>query len=162
MRRIIDANSLHEMNIKLCKALESHIGSPDVVEDTIVYGVSRGGLIAAVYVSHYFNDMDIDTISLRSYKNEAKEAIQVIKPLPSIVQVKKYERVIIVEDIVATGTTMEYIVEYFKDMRKHNKIKLEIVTAALAKSEDAKVEIDCYALSHNNEWIEYPYERNDR
>lgn len=163
MKQLLDAIKLQELNIRLCKKIEKQIGSPANNADvqTIVYGVSRGGLIPAVYISHHFNDIDIGVIAVKSYDGTNRGKIKVLKPLPDITELKKYERVIIVDDIIDSGATLDYILRHFNNLKKENNLKTELLTCALIQGNKARVKVDCAIITDNALWVVFPYELNN-
>lgn len=77
----------------------------DGLRPTVVYGITRGGLIPAVYASHYY-EVPMETIKVTTYDgNELGDCTDLIKRL------KAGEMVLLVDDICDTGNTLKYIVD---------------------------------------------------
>lgn len=109
------------------------------------YVVTRGGLAVAGILSQFINIRYFETICLRSY-NDSKEQkkIEAIKLTPT------KEKVLIIEDIVDTGTSMKFIKKYFPNAK---------FFALHVKPGITKIFPDYY-LWQNDDWIVYPWERD--
>jgi len=75
-----------------------------------VVAITRGGMAPAMIVARELDIRTVDTISVKSYNHQTQSAPEVIKsPDPDVV--KDGEGVLIVDDLVDTGRTLEIVRE---------------------------------------------------
>lgn len=105
------------------------------VKFDFVYGIPRGGLIPAVFISH---QLEIDLlINLNSSLNKLKD-----------------KKIFIIDDIVDTGITMIEIINLIKLFN----IKLKVFSGSIFKHKKSNFIPDFY-VEENDKWIIFPYER---
>ena len=90
---------IHYQVDKICEHILKNESSFDVV-----VGISRGGLVPAVMISHRLN-LPLLTMSVTLRDNLAR--VQSLK-------IKKGERALVVDDINDSGHTLSMISEFFK------------------------------------------------
>jgi xanthine phosphoribosyltransferase len=73
-----------------------------------VVAITRGGMAPAMIVSRELDIRTVDTISIKSYDHQAQSDATVIKT-PDMVLVGDGEGVLIVDDLVDTGRTLEVV-----------------------------------------------------
>lgn len=73
-----------------------------------VVAITRGGMAPAMIVARELNIRTVDTISVKSYNHQSQSAPVVIKS-PDIDLVGDGEGVLIVDDLVDTGKTLEVV-----------------------------------------------------
>lgn len=82
---------------------------PDAGSWRAIVAITRGGLVPAMIVSRELNVRIVDTISVKSYNHQAQMRPQVTKaPQDSLMQ-GDGEGVLIVDDLVDSGKTLEEV-----------------------------------------------------
>jgi len=118
----------------------SEIGS---VKYDVVVGISRGGLIPAVMISHKLN-LPLLTMTVTLRDNLAR--VQSLK-------IKKGEKALVVDDINDSGNTLTMISEFFKT--RH----IQASYAVLQNKLSSNFSVDYWgALQDNDNWINFPWE----
>lgn len=116
--------------------------------DSVIIGVSRGGLIPAVYISHL---TDIPMIPV-DYSAEAGRGTSshtnIIPPID------KYTNVFIVDDIVDSGITVKHLKEWFE-----HKGHIVHVLAVVHKTSSCIIPEYKLVTTNTNEWIIFPWEK---
>lgn len=107
-------------------------------EDLVLIGILKGSV---VFMSDLIKEIkipcSIDFMAVSSYGNSTKTSgiVRILKDLDNEI---KGKNVILVEDIIDTGTTLKYLLKYLKS---RNPKSLEIV-CLLNKPQSRKVEVD--------------------
>lgn len=104
--------------------------------------ITRGGLVVAGLLSSYLNTRWYDTVSIKSYEGENQKEFEILKLTPTD------DRVLIIEDIVDTGKTAEFLKSKFPNSK---------FFALHYKSQKSSYKPD-YFLWETNDWIVYPWE----
>ncbi len=107
-------------------------------KDLVVVGILKGSVIfAAELIKNISIPCEIDFMAVSSYGNstETSGVVRILKDLDSSIEGKD---ILIVEDIVDTGTTLKYLLGYLK-ARKANSIE---IVALLNKPVRRKVDLD--------------------
>lgn len=129
-----------------------------------IVGVLRGGIIPAVYLSHWFNcNMSAINWSTRDGKVVGDDGIKIAVNL-----LADNKKVLLVDDICDTGSTLEQIVDEIS--KKLTKSKREKMTKNNLKIACLHHNIgqdlydpDFYQIEINKDedprWIKYPWER---
>ena len=107
-------------------------------KDLVVVGILKGSVIfAAELIKNISIQCEIDFMAVSSYGNstETSGVVRILKDLDSNIEGKD---ILIVEDIVDTGTTLKYLLGYLKE-RKANSIE---IVSLLNKPARRKVELD--------------------
>ena len=116
-----------------------------------VFGVSRGGLVPAVSMSHILNT-DFGSIDVQFRDREKK--INLLPLQDAIFDCRGEEVIIVVDDIVDSGKTFERI----------NSLvclyETEVWYYSLIKSQNCKVDIDVTyaAWTDAGSWVVFPWE----
>jgi xanthine phosphoribosyltransferase len=115
-----------------------------------IVAIGRGGLIVAARLAYLLNICRIETICISSYDSHNKKSK--IKTLSRNLADLKLGNCLLVDDLVDTGSTLEYLV-------KINKSKID--TAVLyVKDLDKKTFDPTYHVKKvSNKWVEFPWER---
>ncbi|HDG64366.1 MAG: phosphoribosyltransferase [Thermococcus sp.] len=118
--------------------------------DTIV-GISRGGLIPAVRLSHILGDVDFKVIDVKFYKgiDERTEEPTITIPIHGSLEGK---RVVIVDDVSDTGKTLQVVIDEVKKRGPR-----DIKVACLAMKPWTSVVPDFYVF-RTDKWIVFPWE----
>lgn len=107
-------------------------------KELVVVGILKGSVIfAAELIKNISIKCEIDFMAVSSYGNstETSGVVRILKDLDSNIEGK---HILIVEDIVDTGTTLKYLLEYLK-ARKANSIE---IVSLLNKPARRKVDLD--------------------
>ena len=143
VRRLISWDEYDE----LCSHIAAQIG--DEVPDVIV-GLTRGGLVPAVRLSHMFNVKLIPlNVSLRDDKCSST--------VFDTSQIEQYRNILIVDDINDSGSTLTEVLKIFMT----NGLPLPTFTALLSKdSSGFKCDYSGELINKDkdNEWIVFPWE----
>lgn len=131
----------------------------------VILGIARGGLVPAVYMSHWWEVPLVSChVSLRDHKKCS---------LPSEIwqYLKDGKKVLIVDDICDSGETLEYVFEYylsntgdgFETREEILQLESQLRTAVLIYNEGQNTFIPDYCGSTINKvedpsWIVYPWE----
>lgn len=116
-----------------------------------VIAITRGGLIPAAIIARKLRLKVIDTVCLESYDGQRRGEINLLKSSKQISVDKKGEGVLIIDDLVDSGSTVSYL----KDM--YPKACFAVVYAKPKKKDI----IDFYAVDvEQDTWIEFPWEQD--
>jgi hypothetical protein len=117
----------------------------------VIVGISRGGLIPAVRLSHILGDVEFKVIDVKFYKDigERGEKPVITIPLHGDLEGKK---VVIVDDVSDTGKTLQVVIEEVK-----NRGAKDIKVACLAMKPWTSVVPDFYVF-RTDKWIVFPWE----
>lgn len=74
-----------------------------------VVAITRGGLVPAMIVSRELDIRTVDTISVKSYEHQDQGALKVIKAPSAEVMGKDGSGVLVVDDLVDSGKTLELV-----------------------------------------------------
>ena len=124
---------------KRVKELASRISEDYKGKELLVVGVLKGSVIfAAELIKNITIPCEIDFMAVSSYGNSSETTgiVRILKDLDSEISGK---HIIIVEDIVDSGITLNYLSNYLKS---RNASSVEIVSL-LTKPSRRKVDIDC-------------------
>lgn len=125
-------------------------------EPTVVVGISRGGLVPGVMMSYHFCVPFVPiTWQTRDFEYQDHNTIDYL--------VAKYisdpsHRVLIVDDICDTGTTMEGILSAVKSHRLWCDLD-NIKTAAVFRRHSARFDVNWFGENISTDcWIQFPQE----
>ena len=121
------------------KELAERISRDYKGKDLLVVGVLKGSVIfASELIKNITIPCEIDFMAVSSYgsSSETTGVVRILKDLDNSIEGKD---VIIAEDIIDSGITLEYLVDFLKG---RNAKSIEIVTL-LSKPARRKVDIDC-------------------
>lgn len=170
-KRIIDYKEYCGLVAKICRDITLSEWKPDYV-----VGITRGGLMPAVMISHYLNiPMQSIDISLRdggeceSNLWMAEDAFGYHTHRGGAVE-GKAKNILIVDDINDTGATLNWLMSdwpsgCFPDDPTweeiwNNNVKFAVIVDNLASR--CKVDMDFVGIevnkAENDVWIEFPYE----
>ena len=143
LRRVITWDEYND----LVSSIASEIGQNE--PDAIV-GLTRGGLVPAVQLSHMYNaKLYCLNISLRDGKCSSQGF--------DWRRLEKYRNILVVDDINDSGSTLHAVLEqcYFKAIHKPK-------FATLLSKDSSKFEVDVCGERINkdkeNDWIVFPWE----
>ncbi|MCS7131592.1 MAG: phosphoribosyltransferase [Hadesarchaea archaeon] len=115
----------------------------------VIVGIARGGLIPAVRLSHLLGDKMLRIIHVKYYKgvNLRKEEPELLADVG-----KLDGKVLVVDDVADTGTTLEFVVKHLK-----RKGATEVRIATIAWKPRSRVKPDFYVFE-TDKWIVFPWE----
>lgn len=132
----------------------------------MIVGLTRGGLIPAVMLSHYFNVPVVPVnLSLRDFRNDLDNVISEIRQGVGLDNLQN-KNILVVDDIVDSGETIEELHKIFASLlNSYGKYDFDHIKTAVLyynSSNKAKVVPDFYAkqIDKNvqNDWIEFSFE----
>lgn len=172
---IIDQTKFTHLISKICRDISSSSWKPDYV-----VGITRGGLIPAVYISHWFNvPMHTLNVSLRdsdvgpeSNLWMAEEAFGYVSNPNAVLRfdTNLAKKILIVDDINDSGATINWIMQDWRsgclpDNNQwnyifNNNVKFAVIVDNLASKCNAKMDFIGMEVNKAEEdvWIEFPYE----
>jgi hypoxanthine phosphoribosyltransferase len=120
----------------------------------IVIGVLKGAfMFLADLLRHIEVPVQVETIRLASYDN-ATQSSGTIRPVDLSLPNLNGEDVLIVEDIVDTGLTMSFLIDYLQNMHHTKSLRLAVLLdKPLARKPEATVNIDYTAFTVGNEFV---------
>lgn len=142
----------------------------------LIIGLARGGLVPAVRLSHILNVPRFEVVNASSHRLSGRSSIdqQVLDIVSSVPVKAQPPNILIVEDIVDSGTTMYHIIDSFRmaweDSQEDShpwKVPYILSVAALWYNTAQSVEVQFYDRqidrSNDKRWVEFPWEnRNGR
>jgi hypoxanthine phosphoribosyltransferase len=128
----------------------------DKFEPQVIVGLSRGGLVPGVMMSHWFN---------KPFK-PVQAALRDFAEWEEYLPRKTDERVLIVDDICDSGETFEKIKTYITAPRKNNPLenRCDVRFASLWWNNENEVDFEPHyyaqqmAKDSTNTWIVFPWE----
>ncbi|MEM3401785.1 MAG: phosphoribosyltransferase family protein [Candidatus Hadarchaeales archaeon] len=131
------------MSVALAKKIKKNF-RPD-----IIIGVARGGLVPAVRIAHLLGISQFRAIDVKYYVGcrRAKKPVLV----EDIGKIKG--KVLVVDDVVDTGTSLSFVISHLK-----KKGAKEVRTAALAHKPHSSMKPD-YFIFETDRWIVFPWEK---
>ena len=135
----------------LADALAEKIRSTGQVFDLVI-GIARGGIPVAMVVSDHL-DVKIDFINVKSYTDVGER----VKPkiLTTIIEHITGKRVLVVDDLVDGGETMETVTRYL-DAEKPYTMK-----TAVLFTKPWSAFVPDFSLQTVDTWVVFPYERGE-
>ncbi len=107
----------HEQIIEKVKEIASQLDQEYAGETPVVIGIMKGALYFLSDLTKEMNiPVQIDVMNLSSYGNDSKSSgvVKIVKDLDIDITNR---HVIVLEDIVDTGTTLKYLKQYFVDKK---------------------------------------------
>ncbi len=119
--------------------------------DAIV-AIARGGLMPAALLSYTLKVRRIETVSIESYDGPSRRNTLTLTDHTAL---EAFERILIVDDIVDSGRTMQQLLEHFAKRYPQAVIK----TASLFYKPSALHRPD-FTCKEASEWIDFFWERH--
>lgn len=128
-----------------------------------VLGLTRGGLMPAVMMSHYYDVQMIPVnLSLRDFKSDFTT---VVNELDQSIKLDstKYKNILVVDDILDSGETVKQLGDIFAKLEKFSDFNIKYATLFFNANNEAGFLPDYYANKihkggHSNPWITFPAE----
>jgi xanthine phosphoribosyltransferase len=155
----IDYKELTTLTQKICReiSLDEQNWRPDYV-----VGITRGGLLPAVLISHYF-DVPMNTLKV-SLRDEDETESNCWMAEDAMMG----KNILIVDDINDSGATINWIIDDWKasawstDWQKvwGNNVRIAVIVDNLASKSKIKVNYTGMEVNKAEEdvWIDFPYE----
>lgn len=140
---------------KITNELASKIRVSGFTPEYII-GITMGGLIPLYFLAKKLGDASkILTVSATSYDKETKKELK-ITYLPSVDLSGK--RVLLIDEIIESGDTLNKISEIFKNQYKVGELKTAVLCV---KTENCDHYPDFYVVEEKKEWMVFPWEQTD-
>lgn len=171
---IIDNNQFKGLVAKICRDISASNWRPDYV-----VGLTRGGLLPAVMISHYF-DVRCETlkVSLRDATScesnlwMAEDAFGYVSEPGAILKfdTRLAKNILIVDDINDSGATLNWIMQDWPsgclpndnqwNYVFNNNVRFAVVVDNLASKCDVKMDYVGLEINkaENDVWVDFPYE----
>ena len=126
---------------------------------THVIGISRGGLIPAVYLSNQLEIREVCAVGVRSYVETSQSKLTWYQTPPTI---SSGAKILLVDDLCDTGDTMVAVRDSLQKNGDEIIHDLEIVTATIFYKPKSKYRPDAYWQTvKNDHWVVFPWEKTD-
>lgn len=152
---------------KRAKELGEEISADYKGEEVICIGILKGSVIfMADLIRHISVDTEIDFMAVSSYGSSTKSSgvVRILKDLDSAIEGKN---VIIVEDIIDSGITLDYLREYLKAMQPKTLKICTLLDKPERRARDIKADyvgfeienkfIVGYGLDYDQKYRNLPY-----
>lgn len=121
---------------------------------TTIIGISRGGLVPAVMLSHLKSNSKFYTVGVGSYEGKKKSDAYFYQTVPFDV-IRNSDTLYLVDDISDTGSTFKFIID---NMFKNNN-SIKILTASIVYKKTSQYKPDYVGYeTESSEWINFPWE----
>lgn len=121
---------------------------------TTIIGISRGGLVPAVMLSHLKPESKFYTVGVGSYEGKKKSDAYFYQTIPFDV-IRNTDVLYIVDDICDTGGTLKFIIDSM--FKTNNSIK--ILTASIVYKKASLYKPDYFGYeTESTDWINFPWE----
>ncbi|MCL1627374.1 xanthine phosphoribosyltransferase [Roseibaca sp. V10] len=107
----ISWDQIHRDSRALAWRLDKH--GPDGGDWRAVVAITRGGLAPAMIIARELDIRVVDTISVKSYDHQTQADAAVLKAPQTDIMGKDGEGVLIIDDLVDTGKTLELVRRMF-------------------------------------------------
>lgn len=158
-KHIIDNKKFKGLVGEICRQISKDNWRPDYI-----VGISRGGLLPAVMISHYFN------IPMKPLQVSLRDNIDTVSDLGMAEDAFDGKNILIVDDINDQGTTLNWIMKDWPegcfpyDERWENiwgsNVRFAVVVDNL--SSQCSIGMNYWGMevnkAENDVWIEFPYE----
>ena len=130
-------------------ALELSFLCKDFTSDAIL-GIARGGLTLSHFMSQALSQRNVFTLNTISYDGRIQKDNVEVFNIPSL---EKFRKVLIVDDIIDSGKTIEKVMTLLKNSYPN----IEFKVASLFYKEDALVRPD-FTIKKADKWIDFFWE----
>ncbi len=120
------------------------------LSDLPILVISRGGFIPGLLISHGLENQNMKVIGVSSYDHTNQLDKITITQEPNTI----YNKVLVVDDLVDTGRTLDEVKNYLR--QKNENV---IIHTAVIYSKLPSYKVDCkFKDIDPNTWIVFPYE----
>lgn len=158
-KHIIDDTEFKSLVAEICRQISKDNWRPDYI-----VGISRGGLLPAVMISHYFN------IPMKPLQVSLRDNIETVSDLGMAEDAFDGKNILIVDDINDQGTTLNWIMKDwpegcfpYDERWEHvwgGNVRFAVVVDNL--SSQCSIGMNYWGMEVNKAeedvWIEFPYE----
>ncbi len=137
---------------KMANDLAEKIKGSGFKPDYLV-GITTGGLVPLGLLAKRLDFEGILTVSTASYDDEHNQKELKITYLPEVDL--KGEKILLIDEIADSGTTLQKLREVFMDRYQAGELKMATLAVNKAKS---VIVPDFYAVAGTGEWIHFPWE----
>ena len=130
-------------------ALELSFLCKDFTSDAIL-GIARGGLTLSHFMSQALSQRNVFTLNTISYDGRIQKDNVEVFNIPSL---EKFRKVLIVDDIIDSGKTIEKVMTLLKNSYPN----IEFKVASLFYKEEASVKPD-FTINKADKWIDFFWE----
>jgi hypoxanthine phosphoribosyltransferase len=121
-------------------------------ENLAIIGISRGGLVPAVLMSHMKNPSLFCTVGIKSYEGEKRKQDQIYQ-LPPAELLQNKDVIYLIDDICDTGKTLLNL--------KQNMLHLNVISISLVYKRNELHKPDYYGFEHSDDrWVVFPWENH--
>ena len=159
IKNIIKQTEFNNLVTKICRDISTDNWRPDYI-----VGISRGGLLPAVMISHYFD------IPMKPLQVSLRDNVETVSDLGMAEDAFDGKNILIVDDINDQGTTLNWIMQDwpsgcfpYDERWEHvwgSNVRFAVVVDNLASL--CSVGMNYWGMEVNkaeqNVWIEFPYE----
>lgn len=147
---VYSAEELKEMTRELCRIVRESGFTP-----TLLVGLGRGGWPVLRYCSDFLGIERAYTVKVEYYVGVGERARtpKLTQPLPKQLTLKG-EKVLIVDDVLDTGESMKFLLDWIKEEKKAEEIKIGV----LHYKPWSIVKPDYY-VRETSAWIVYDWEK---
>jgi xanthine phosphoribosyltransferase len=158
-KRIIDYTEFNNLVSEICRQISKDNWRPDYI-----VGISRGGLLPAVMISHYFN------IPMKPLQVSLRDNIETVSDLGMAEDAFDGKNILVVDDINDQGTTLNWIMQDwpsgcfpYDERWEHvwsGNVRFAVVVDNLASQ--CSIGMNYWGVEINKAeedvWIDFPYE----
>ena len=158
-KRTIDYTEFKSLVSEICRQISKDNWRPDYI-----VGISRGGLLPAVMISHYFN------IPMKPLQVSLRDNIETVSDLGMAEDAFDGKNILVVDDINDQGTTLNWIMQDwpsgcfpYDERWEHvwsSNVRFAVVVDNLASQ--CSVGMNYWGMEVNKAeedvWIDFPYE----
>lgn len=128
----------------------------DKYSPEIIMGLSRGGVIPARILSDILNNTNLYFFDAKLYDGTNKTDKVIIRCDISLSNIRN-KKIILVDDIYDSGTTMKAVIKYLND----NKV-YSVLSATLYTREGIQDQPNYFSkIVKRKDWIVFPWEKNE-
>lgn len=171
---VLDNKDFRNLVSKICRDITNSNWRPDYV-----VGLTRGGLLPAVMISHYF-DVPCETLKVSLRDNVgcesncwmAEDAFGYVSDPNAVLKFNtaNAKNILIVDDINDSGATLNWIMNDWRssclpnnnqwDYVWNNNVRFAVVVDNLASQCNVKMDYAGMEVNkaENNVWVDFPYE----
>lgn len=130
-----------------------------------IVGITRGGLIPAVYLSHQFGDLPIVPFEAKAYREGTFHRVQIQDNVWN--RVTPSHNILIVDDLRDTGNTAKAVFDLTRQAQavwQYNLAECRVAFVSVYRKAQVKAVIEPMVCARTlpNNWIVFPYEQDEQ
>ncbi|MDD4050042.1 MAG: phosphoribosyltransferase [Candidatus ainarchaeum sp.] len=138
-----------------CKKIFLQLKKENYIPDVIL-GISVGGLFPAIHLSRLLDNKNLFSIAVKSYSKEKRGKIELIN-FPDK-KFLKNKTILIVDEIVDSGKTIQFISSLLKEKYKPKDVK---IASIYVNKKNCASYPDFYSKT-NVDWLIFPWDRFEK